>query len=171
MPRAGKGRAPRLVQLLDLFDYLFRKYLVGVVFTDALPGNFALFVDQEHRGRSEPVAEQVEHPVGLWYRGVEGGKQDREFEPVPCCHGKGTVQVVGADGEDLNACRVELRLGSLQLPELPFAERSPVSPVEDNQHRLFTPVLRECVLRPLDGRQREIGCQHRDRTRGIHENR
>ena len=151
-----------LIQLFDLLNYLFSIYLVGVVFTDALPRDFALLVHKEHRSGCQPIAEKVEHPVELRDRGVEGGKQNRKFITLTAGEIRRTFQVIGADREDLNSSRVEFGLRFLELAELRFAESSPVSPIKNDQHRLFTTEVREGVLAAPNGRQCEIRCQHRD---------
>ena len=88
---------------------------------------------------------------------VFGGVEDRECGAGVCDHGRGTAEIVHADGEYLGVMLPDAWVVALQLDELPEAYPSEESAIEDEDDVLVALEVGECdVDAPVGDWQAEV---------------
>lgn len=130
---------------------------LGIVFGDVAPSDNPLLVDDEQGGPSDFVGRIVD-AIRLDDLAPRIGKQGKRQTEV-LRELAGIFDWVHANSGDLNPQGLKLRQLLLELPEFLAAMRSPIAPIEDEQHPL---VVRDLPL-PVVGVSHGRGRQNRRR--------
>ena len=130
---------------------------IGDVFADVLVGDFSVCVDDEYGGCGYAVVVQVVDVVRLGDFFALGGVEDGEGGSGVCDHGSCALEIVHADGEYFGVLLLDARVVALQLDELPEADASEESSVEDEDNVLVVLEIGECyVSGAVRDRKREV---------------
>ena len=121
-------------------------------------GDFAVFVDDEYGGCGYAVVVEVVDVVSFGDFFALGGVEDGEGGSGVSDHGSSALEIVHADGEYFGVLLLDARVVALQLDELPEADASEESSVEDEDDVLVVLEIGECYVSGTVGdRKCEIG--------------
>ena len=144
--------------LLQLFHRLkdrgYGRTVAGLL-TDVAPNDLPCLIHQKHGRAGDPFL-RMQNAI-LANEILEHIRQDR----VAQLHFRSDLLTVGgrirADRNHFSAQALDFLVIVLQLTELRTAEPSSLSPVEDNQDRLLSPVRIQVDRHALDRKPRDLG--------------